>query len=69
MLFIVSWYANPASKRRMRGWKKWKTKTPNIRHGPFKRRHVYFLWKLEFHWGGPGNLIKEGSEHTINGKR
>jgi len=66
----VSWYVNPWSKSRMRGGKKWKWSTPNIRDGPFGGdvfSHAYFLWKLEFHWGQPGNE-KKGSEHTINGK-
>ena len=66
----VSWYVNPSSTRHMRGGKKWKQRTPNIRDGPFGGNvfsHAYYLWKLEFHWGQPGNA-KKGSEHTINGK-
>ena len=54
----------------MRGGKKWKQSTPNIRDGPLGGdvySHAYFLWKLEFHWGQPGNE-KKGSEHTIDGK-
>jgi len=66
----VSWYANPSSTNTMRGGKKWKNKTPNIRDGPFAGNqfsHAYYLWKLEFHWGQPGKSNK-GSEHTVNGK-
>ena len=70
MNHLVSWYANPSSTNTMRGGKKWKNKTPNIRDGPFSGSqfsHAYYLWKLEFHWGQPGKSNK-GSEHTVNGK-
>jgi len=66
----VSWYVNSASTSHMKGGKKWKRKTPSIRDGPFGGNvfsHAYYLWKLEFHWGQPGNANK-GSEHTIDGK-
>jgi len=66
----VSWYANPTVTTHMRGGGQYKAKTPSIRDGPFGGNvysHAYYLWKLEFHWGTPGNL-KKGSEHTVDGK-
>merc|ERR1711936_1368216 len=65
----VSWYANPTVTTHMRGGGQYKAKTPSIRDGPFGGNvysHAYYLWKLEFHWGTPGNT-KKGSEHTVDG--
>ena len=48
----------------------WTWKNPSIRDGPFggvTHTHAYYLWKIEFHWGEPGNRLK-GSEHTIDGE-
>lgn len=65
----VSWYANPTTTTHMRGGGQYKAKTPSVRDGPFGGNvysHAYYLWKLEFHWGTPGNT-KKGSEHTVDG--
>jgi len=67
----VVWNVNANSHFHLHGGKMWKWKNPSIRDGPFggvKHSHAYFLWKIEFHWGEPGNPSK-GSEHTFDGEQ
>merc|ERR1711962_311854 len=66
----VVWNVNPNSHFHLHGGKNWKTKNPSIRRGPFGGKtytHAYYLWKIDCHWGEPGNPSK-GSEHTIDGE-
>jgi carbonic anhydrase len=66
----VVWNVNPDHHFKLSGGKMWTWKNPSIRDGPFggvTHTHAYYLWKIEFHWGEPGNPAK-GSEHTIDGE-
>merc|ERR1711962_1402609 len=66
----VVWNVNPNSHFHLHGGNMWKYKNPSIRRGPFggsTHSHAYYLWKIDFHWGEPGNPSK-GSEHTIDGE-
>jgi len=66
----VVWNVNPDHHKKLHGGNMWQWKNPSIRDGPFgglTHTHAYYLWKIEFHWGEPGNNEK-GSEHTIDGK-
>jgi len=65
----VVFNVNPNDHFKLMGGKMWKWKNPSIRDGPFgglTHTHAYYLWKIDFHWGEPGNPAK-GSEHTIGG--
>merc|ERR1712136_93884 len=65
----VVWNVNPDHHFKLSGGKMWTWKNPSIRDGPFggvTHTHAYYLWKIEFHWGEPGNDAK-GSVHTIDG--
>jgi len=65
----VVWNINAMSHWHLHGGKEWRWRNPCIWYGPFGGltfTHAYFLWKIEFHWGEPGNPTK-GSEHTFDG--
>jgi len=65
----VVWNVNPDHHFKVAGGKMWRWKNPSIRDGPFGGKthtHAYYLWRIDFHWGEPGNPAK-GSEHTVDG--